>query len=446
MVKKAENLASQLNFRSVNTFTRFRNENADFGKTMQAMTKTSSQRDMASKSVGKSITKAETRNQSSPTGKGKAVEGALEKLNPSAKKEIMQTGEQELPTEDVMAVLQTVVAEVKQQFMDVFGVTEEEFTAAMEKLGLTEEDLNDPEMLTKLAAELLGVEDRMELLFHPEVTDLLKTVQDKFAKVSEELEEAGMDLNQVLSVLKEASVHTEAAAEEQADLFVGQEQNTEQKEATGKEMLTTELAQEATQTAEKETVQVTASEKNNGKQEKHLNGESENHFSAQILSHLEEAVNEKMPEIDARDVIRQVVEEIKVTVKADTSSFEMQLNPEHLGKINLQVAAKNGVVTAQIATETLEAKEILQAQIATLKETLEQQGVKVEAVEVSVGTRSFDQNLDGQKESDNRQNESKRPRRFRFDVMEAEEDELTSAEQIAREIMMANGNRIDYTA
>ena len=60
-----------------------------------------------------------------------------------------------------------------------------------------------------------------------------------------------------------------------------------------------------------------------------------------------------MPEIDAKDVIRQVVEEIKLTVKADNTSFEMQLNPEHLGKINLQVAAKNGVVTAQIATETL---------------------------------------------------------------------------------------------
>lgn len=440
MVKKTENLMNQLDFRAVNTFSRFQKGRSDFGTTMQAtMTRSSSPNEMASKSAAKSSAKAESGNQSSLAGKGKSVNGALEKMNPSGKKEMVQTEADETPTEDVMAMLQSVVEEVKQQFMYVFGVTEDEFAAAMEKLGMTEEDLNDPEMLTKLAAELLGVEDRMELLFHPEVTDLIKTVQDKFTAISEELENAGVDLNQVLAVLKEASVHTEAAAEERADVMAGQEQNT------GKEMGTAEWNPEAMQTQEKETVQVTAPEKNSGKQEKHLNGENQN-FSAQVLSKLENVVQEKMPEIDAKDVIRQVVEEIKLTVKADTSSFEMQLNPEHLGKINLQVAAKNGVVTAQIATETLEAKEIIQAQIATLKETLEQQGVKVEAVEVSVGTRSFDQNLDDQRESNNQESEQERPRRFRFDIMEAEESELTSAEQIAREIMMANGNRINYTA
>lgn len=431
---KTENLASQLNFRPVVTFERAPKGKADFGATMQMATKSMNQ-----------TSKAETVRQQSPTGKQKAVKGALERLDSSGKKDTVQTESEEMtaPTEDVMAALQTVVAEVKQQFMDVFGVTEEEFTAAMEKLGLTEEDLSDPEMLTKLAAELLGVEDRMELLFHPEVTDLIKSVQDKFAEVSKELENAGMDLNQVLTVLKEASTHTEEAAQEQTGVIVGQENNG-QKEMAEKEIII-DPNQQTVQVEQKETVSVSSTEKNSGKQEKNLSGEPQN-FSAQILSQLEDVVNEKMPEIDAKDVIRQVVEEIKLTVKADNTSFEMQLNPEHLGKINLQVAAKNGVVTAQIATETLEAKEILEAQLSTLKETLEHQGVKVDAVEVSVGARSFDQNLDGQAENNNQQTKQENQRRFRFDVMDAEEGELTSAEQIAREIMMANGNRIDYSA
>lgn len=444
MVKKTESLAGELNFRPVSTFERFQNGKMDFGKTMQAATRTSRQSDITGKSTEKSTTETEIQKQSSSTKKQKAVNGALERMNQSAKKDVVQTETEEVPTEDVMAMLQTVVAEVKQQFMDVFGVTEEEFTAAMEKLGLTEEDLTDPEMLTKLAAELLGTEDRMELLFHPEVTELLKDVQDKFTEISEQLEKAGMDLNQVLQVLKEANVHMEEAAEVQNSTIVGQEPVRAQKEEIGKETVTTEPDQE-TQVVEKETVQVTATEKGSEKQEKHLDGESQS-FSAQILSQLEEAVDEKMPEIDARDVVRQVVEEIRLTVKADTTSFELQLNPEHLGKINLQVAAKNGVVTAQIATETLEAKEILEAQITTLKETLEHQGVKVEAVEVSVGTRSFDQNLDDQAKNNDQEAGQEKQRRFRFDIMEAEEGELTSAEQIAREMMMANGNRIDYSA
>ncbi len=441
MVKKTENLIGDLDFRPVNTFERFRNEKSDFGKTMQAATRASGQSDLVPRSTEKTAQRTEAEKQSSPTGKAKEVDGALERMNQSPKKDLVQAETEEMPAEDVMAVLQTVIAEVKQQFMDVFGVTEEEFTAAMEKLGLTEEDLSDPEMLTKLAAELLGTEDRMELLFHPEVTELIKTVQDKFAEVSEELEKAGMDLNQVLSVLKEASVHT---AETENSVIAGQEPAATQQEGTQKEkeMVTVELASE-TQAAEKETVQVT--EKSSGKQEKNLSGEPQN-FSAQILSQLEEAVDERMPEIDARDVVRQVIEEIRLTVKADTTSFEMQLNPEHLGKINLQVAAKNGVVTAQIATETLEAKEILEAQLTTLKETLEHQGVKVEAVEVSIGARSFDQNLDDQAKNNNQETGQEKPKRLRFDMMEADEEELTSAEQIAREIMMANGNRIDYSA
>ncbi len=431
---KTENLASQLNFRPVVTFERAPKGKADFGATMQMATKSMNQ-----------TSKAETVRQQSPTGKQKAVKGALERLDSSGKKDTVQTESEEMtaPTEDVMATLQTVVAEVKQQFMDVFGVTEEEFAAAMEKLGLTEEDLSDPEMLTKLAAELLGVEDRTELLFHPEVTDLIKSVQDKFAEVSKDLENAGMDLNQVLTVLKEASTHTEKAAQEQTGVMVGQENNG-QKEMAEKETII-DPNQQTVQTEQEEIVSVSSTEKNSGKQEKNLSGEPQN-FSAQILSQLEDVVNEKMPEIDAKDVIRQVVEEIKLTVKADNTSFEMQLNPEHLGKINLQVAAKNGVVTAQIATETLEAKEMLEAQLSTLKETLEHQGVKVDAVEVSVGARSFDQNLDGQAENNNQQTKQDNQRRFRFDVMDAEEGELTSAEQIAREIMMANGNRIDYSA
>ena len=145
MVKKTENLMSQLDFRPVSTFQRYQGE--DFGKTMQAATRTSTKKDTSSAYP----TKAETGKQSTTTDKGKAVNKALEKMNQSAKKDVLQTEEKEMPEEDVMAMLQTAIAEIKQQFVDVFGVTDQELAAAMEKLGLTEEDLSDPELLTKLA-------------------------------------------------------------------------------------------------------------------------------------------------------------------------------------------------------------------------------------------------------------------------------------------------------
>ena len=48
-------------------------------------------------------TKAETGKQSTTTDKGKAVNKALEKMNKSAKKDVLQTEEKEIPEEDVMA-------------------------------------------------------------------------------------------------------------------------------------------------------------------------------------------------------------------------------------------------------------------------------------------------------------------------------------------------------
>ena len=162
------------------------------------------------------------------------------------------------------------------------------------------------------------------------------------------------------------------------------------------------------------------------------------------MENLKQALEEVFPEADAENVVKQVVEQIRVSVKADTSSFEMQLNPEHLGKINLQVAAKNGVVTAQIATENEAVKEALESQITALKESLNNQGIKVEAVEVTIASHEFERNLDDQREQGQQQENQKK--RFRFDVMEAAEEELTPADAVMRDIMLANGNQMNMMA
>ena len=152
-----------------------------------------------------------------------------------------------------------------------------------------------------------------------------------------------------------------------------------------------------------------------------------------------------MPEVDAENVVRQLVERIEVTVTEDVSSFEMQLNPEHLGKINLQVVAKDGMVTAQIATENAAVKEVLESQIVILKESLNNQGIEVEAVEVTIASHEFERNLDEHQEKEQTGEENQK-KRFRFDVMEASEEELTPEDVIMRDMMLANGNQINYMA
>jgi len=445
MVKKANNLVTelaQMNFKAVGT-AKAQSAGKEFEKTMKAATQNSAQKDEAvSTNRG-----TETKEQTVSSGKEKKVDDAIRQMQSSSKKEEFSSEPEEI-TEDMtlLAAVQTVIADIKQQLMELFDISGEELTAAMEELGIGDEDLLSPQTLTKLAMQVSETENPTDLLFHSEFTGFLKEVQQSLNELEKEAEKAGTDLKQIGEEISQKGSEEVLPVQEEGKEVAGQEkagilETTDKKEENG-----LQPEQQTMQTAQKETVQVTISAKNNTKQESQTKEEPQN-LHAQVLTKLEEVIGEKLPEIDAQDVVRQVVEEIKLTVKADTSSFEMQLNPEHLGKINLQVAAKNGVVTAQIATETVEAKEILEAQISTLKETLNHQGIKVEAVEVSVGARGFEQNLDGQAESSHQQAGQEKQRRFRYeDLLGAEEGELTSAQQIAREIMMANGNRIDYSA
>ena len=60
------------------------------------------------------------------------------------------------------------------------------------------------------------------------------------------------------------------------------------------------------------------------------------------------------------------------------------LNPENLGKVHVAVTAKQGIVTAQLTAQNEQVKAALENQMTALKEQFNNQGVKVEAVEITV--------------------------------------------------------------
>ncbi|MCR5691905.1 MAG: flagellar hook-length control protein FliK, partial [Eubacterium sp.] len=89
-------------------------------------------------------------------------------------------------------------------------------------------------------------------------------------------------------------------------------------------------------------------------------------------------------------IVDQVVNQIKVRVMPETTSLEMQLHPESLGRVNIQVsAAAQGMNTAVITVENEMAKVALEAQMNQLKEQFDAQGLKVDAVEVTVAEFGF---------------------------------------------------------
>ncbi|MBD5089406.1 MAG: hypothetical protein HDT30_11465 [Clostridiales bacterium] len=149
-----------------------------------------------------------------------------------------------------------------------------------------------------------------------------------------------------------------------------------------------------------------------------------------------------------REIVTQVVEQIKVRVNADTTSMEVQLNPENLGKVNLTVVAKEGHITAQFVTESEIARQALEAQIQQLRENLGEQGLKVDEVEVSVSNFDFSHSNQANAE-EQKQHHSQEQRRIQrnLNLNDAVNlKDLTEEEQLAARIMADNGNQVDYTA
>lgn len=150
-----------------------------------------------------------------------------------------------------------------------------------------------------------------------------------------------------------------------------------------------------------------------------------------------------------QEIFEQVVEQVKVTVTADTSEMELQLNPENLGKVNLSVVAKEGHITAHFVTENEVARQALESQIQQLRATLGEQGLKVDKVEVSVSDFNFQNGNQANAEEQKQQQREEHARQVQRNLNLANLDDLadmTEAEELAVKIMQSNGNQIDYTA
>ncbi|MBO5247098.1 MAG: flagellar hook-length control protein FliK [Eubacterium sp.] len=164
------------------------------------------------------------------------------------------------------------------------------------------------------------------------------------------------------------------------------------------------------------------------------------------------------PQVAAYIQVEQLMEQMDGLARAfattEGTTLEMQLNPENLGKLVLSVTEKHGNVTAQITASNEQVKEALQTQMVELRATLQAQGIKVEAVEVTVATHEFEQNLDGNT-SANGQMQEQAERQMagqsgRRNLNRNSLDELsglmTEEEALVAQMMRDQGGSVDFTA
>ncbi len=150
------------------------------------------------------------------------------------------------------------------------------------------------------------------------------------------------------------------------------------------------------------------------------------------------------------DIVNQVIEQVKVTLGKETTTMQMQLNPENLGKVLISVTSKNGVMTANFTVQTEEAKEALQSQMYSLREAIESRSLKVDAVEVEVSDFAFSQSSQADAQQEQKDYEKNDGRRFRFNFENSgiEEDGSAVPDSISSQKprRLDAGTSIDFTA
>ena len=154
------------------------------------------------------------------------------------------------------------------------------------------------------------------------------------------------------------------------------------------------------------------------------------------------------------DIMNQIITQASMTITETVTRMEMELNPQSLGRMIMQVQQQEGVVMARLIAQSDNVRAALETQLAQLRENLELRGIRVDAVEVTVGTHEFERNLEegmaqgqfAQQQEDDRQSGRPRMRNLNRGEIDDVAGELTEEEALAAQIMRDSGGTVDYTA
>lgn len=356
--------------------------------------------------------------------------------------------EEEPTDEQIAAMSDEIIGQVKQIIMTEFNVTEEQITQAMEQLGLTEESLLNSYELPSLLMKLEGIENQGDMLTNPDFAKNLRDIMQAVENIKKNVDTTNLEFN-----VQTTDNNVEIVEDDLQDVEETQSVNTEVKTIDD---ATAEVPK--MQVAEQSDTQMTNNEAGSGEkdgmtQHKEM-ADAEIHedmnLDKQLLSpqdfaaKLTEDLTQKVGETKANDIVRQVIEQAQVQVKQNVTSMEMQLYPEHLGKVLIQVSTHDGHVTAQITAESEAAKTAMETQLTLLKDNLNNQGLKIENIEVTIASHAFEQNMQGERGNDEQTTQSRKSRRNIGNIYGEVDDEALVEEQ--QKIMEITGSTVSYSA
>ena len=346
--------------------------------------------------------------------------------------------------------------DIKDAIKKALNISDEQLEDAMSVLGLTAMDLFQPDNIANLVMSISGVQDAMGILTDAQLS---QSFQDIMSAVEQTVDELTADTGMSAQELKEffenyskdTTVEDNNDGVKEASAETVDSNNNEENIPSANEQTMDNI----TQAVEKK-IQVAEDNKSsdnlmgqNHSDKTQQSNTTVTDISANLIQNIQSSFEEVMStsstnSVNGADIVKQIINSVKVSGNTSIQSMEIQLNPEHLGKVNLTVTSKNGVITAQIVAQNEEVKKAIESQIATLKENFESQGIKIEAVEVTVQSHAFEsgQNLQG-KNSEQGKNSKGTRRHISLEEFESLGDE---SEELIDNLIHHEHSSVEYTA
>lgn len=395
----------------------------------------------------------ENTSQTKPENAGDTKDTGKAETNEAKDVSMENAGEEMTPEEmeAAMAVLETAAAELIQKIAGLLEIPVEEVQSFMEGLGMDQLDVLDQAQLGKLFLQAAGMEDPYALVtdekLYGDYQELMKQLDVTLQECGGQLGTDAAQFQNLLAGLREQSM----AQRETPLVEVSQEEGSPESKAAdlsegGLSDLTEADGQKENVTRDKEHGQ---RESGSEQKEQGSNVFIQNLRTEAFRPEVQRTAEfTGMAETDTENIMRQIMDYMKIQVKADTSNLEMQLHPASLGTVQVQIASKGGAVTANFIAQNETVKAALESQMVQLIERFDEQGVKVEAIEVTVQTHEFERNLDqgrGREQQSGDSGKKGRTRRINLnDTLPI--DEMAEEDVLAADIMAASGNTVDYTA
>ena len=338
------------------------------------------------------------------------------------------TMDDEIPEEvleQVMAVLQEAVTDIKSILAENMGISEQELDVLMDSMDISEMDLLNQDVVKELMLQANGADDMTALLTDENLYAQMQNLQNSFdevmSTVQETLQLTDEEMNalneQISNIGKQEPIVSVETVEVVADVTKG------------------EKAQEdATADTSDGNAFLTGNQNAFQQQNTTVNGEMSTQQTATFAS------------AETENIMNQIMDYMKIQLNSETSTLEMQLQPESLGTLQIRISAKEGIMTAQFTTGSEAVKAALESQMVQLQQQFEDQNIKVDAIEVMVQTHQFESALE---QGDERQQaeEGKKSKTRKIDLSRLDEaEEIQEEDKIVAEMMAANGNTIDYLA